>query len=252
MSFKTEMIPTEKLFIDPMNVRVSEEFGDESDKMLGDNVKTVGQLSNLVVRPYEDGRFGVVGGRRTFLSAKDRLKEFRCVVKDMTDEEATEVSLSDNIFSKALNPVLRARAFKKLVDKHPKGAIGVARKMKIPKSTLSEWLSILDLEEPLQNTLLEGMIPYRDALMVARKHLSADEQRQLAETVKEKGKVDFKAELETMLGEHERRGAPVGLFVVRCVLPKDLRETYVKLAGDEDKVADYCEKVLVEHVKSKA
>jgi len=251
MSFKTRTIPTEKLFIDPMNVRVDEEFGDESDKMLGNNVKIVGQLSDLVVRPYKDGRFGVVGGRRTFLSSKDRLKEFRCVVKEMTDDEATEVSLSDNIFSKALNPVLRARAFKKLVDKNPKGAIGVARKMKIPKSTLSEWLSILDLVEPLQNALLDGMIPYRDALMVARKHLSVDEQGQLAETVKEKGKLDFKAELATMLGEKERRGAPIGLFVVRCVLPKELRETYVKLAGNEDKVADYCEKVLVDHVKSK-
>lgn len=246
---KIEMIPVEKLEIDRLNVRFDEEFGDEMDIMLEKNIDKVGELKPLIVRPH-GGKYGIVAGRRTFLAVKDKVDAVPCIIKELTDREAIEVSLSDNIFIKHLNPLRRARAFKKLVDMNPKGMVDVARKIGTPKSTMSEWLSILKLSDGMQRALLDGIVPYRDALQIARKKFTVDEQERLAKIVREQGNSRFKAELKKMMGEKETRGAPVGLFVVRLVLPKDTRSKIEKLAADANmKLADYCENVIIKHVK---
>ena len=249
--WEIKAIPVEQLEIDPMNVRAGEDFGDEEDEMLGKNIVNVGQLEDLKVRPRGD-KFGVVAGRRTFLSTKDKVKFFRCKVRDMTDEEAVEVSLSDNIFTKSLNALTRAEALQKLVEKNPKGAAAVARRLGIPKSSMSEYLSVLKLTDDVKDALHDNLIAFRDAKIIAQKNLTEEEQNKLVEIIREKGKPEFKEELTEMLSKMETRGAPKGLFVVRCVLPNDTRPRLERFAKESKmELADYCERVLVDHVKSK-
>ena len=58
---------------------------------------------------------------------------------------------------------------RKLVDSTESGITGVSKKYGLSKSTVSEWLSVLTLAEPLQQALERGEITLYEAIQIARK-----------------------------------------------------------------------------------
>jgi len=72
------------------------------------------------------------------------------------------------VLRKDLDPISRAKALKKLVETNPRGITGVAKELGIPKSTLSEFLKVLELSPQLQEKVSKGVVPFRYALEVAR------------------------------------------------------------------------------------
>jgi len=218
--------------------------------MLQRNLKKVGQLKPLIVR-NKNGKYGIVGGRRTFLANRDNVKEFPCIVKELDDYTAIIVSLADNLFVKPLNPVYRARAFKRLLEHNHENASAIARKMGIPKSTLSEYLSILDLSPQLQSLLEKGIISFRNAVKIQRLRLTFEEQAELARIALKKGKTAFKAALAKVKAEKETRGAPRGLFVVRFTLGDDSAQALKRIASENSlKTSDYVKNIVEQHLAS--
>ena len=57
---------------------------------------------------------------------------------------------------------------KKLVDFTKSGITGVSQKYGLPKRTISEWLSILNLPESLQEKIEKGEITLFDGIKIAR------------------------------------------------------------------------------------
>jgi ParB family chromosome partitioning protein len=124
------------------------------------------------------------------------------------------------IFHKSLNPITRANALNRLISMSPTGMTGVARELGIPKSTLSEYLKVLELSPKLQEQVAKGPelgIPFRDALRVARLGLGREMQDSLAETFETEGMEAFRSEVERLSTGGAKRGAPAGLLVVRVV-----------------------------------
>lgn len=258
-------IPVEKFHVSKMNVRAKEAFGEpEEDKQLIANLRRGKIVQPFKARPEAKG-YGVVVGRRRFLARKELgAKNFvvgvDCLIQEMTDEEAREASLVENleILRKNMDPITRAHQLADLIAFSPTGLRGTARRLGLRASTLSEWLKVLDLSPKMQKALSNDHIFFTDAIHVARMELGKDLQDELAEVAKTEGLQAFKKELLRVAGGKMKRGLPKGVYIVlRTTFDKrynpdlELYKRLESLAKTKDmKIDEYCKWVLNEYVKT--
>jgi ParB family chromosome partitioning protein len=122
------LIPLERLSTSTANVRVH--IDPERVRHLADDIAIRGLLHPLIVRPEGTG-YGVVCGRMRLeairLLQRERPQDFEnlfgrgvpCVVKELSDREALEISLSENLRQNTLTPEERGRGIARL---HEMGA----------------------------------------------------------------------------------------------------------------------------------
>ena len=248
------MIPLDKIRISAHNVRAEEFFGDEEDKSFVENVGTHGVLFPIIVRPAGD-MFDVYAGRRRFLAAKESgLTEIDCIVKEVYDEEALDLSLIENIHRKNLDPVTIGRALKRRMDSTGISQSAYAKKLGIPKSTMSEYLKMNVLSPDMQNEVQTGTVTFQDALKVVRMNLPPETEVALAKEAREDGSVSFKNTLSRITSEQEKRGAPKGLLITRInwgFKSKEYNSLKRFAKADDMSITDYCQKILKEHIQSR-
>ncbi|PZV22952.1 MAG: chromosome partitioning protein ParB [Snowella sp.] len=83
-------------------------FDPEKLDQLAESIKTYGVLENLLVRPLseQDDKYELVAGERRYRAAKAAgLTEVPVSVRDLTHEEALEISLIENLQREDLNPI---------------------------------------------------------------------------------------------------------------------------------------------------
>ena len=96
----------------PFKVRM-----DESMMEMADSVKQHGILVPAIIRPKEDGRFEMVAGHRRMTACMIAEKEeIPCIVRDLTDEEATIIMVDSNLQRELLLPSEKAFAYKMKLD----------------------------------------------------------------------------------------------------------------------------------------
>jgi len=259
-----EQIPAESFHVSESNVRASRPFGEsEEDRALTDQLKRGKIIGPFKARPEKDG-YGVVVGRRRFLAKKEIGAKFfvvgsDCLIEEMTDEEAREASLIENlsILRKEMDPITRAERLNEIISFSPAGLRATARRLGIPASTLSEWLKILELSPKMQEAVVKGLLCYTDALNLAKMKIGQLKQDELAEILEKEGIEAFKKELERLGKKKLKRGAPKGKYIIlRTTLDKmyppdmELYEKLKRLAETKKmKLDEYCKHVLTEHSK---
>ncbi len=248
------MIPLDKIRISAHNVRAEEFFGDEEDKAFVENVGSYGVLFPIIVRPVGD-MYDVYSGRRRFLAAKENgLTEIDCIVKEVYDEEALDLSLIENIHRKNLDPVTIGRALKRRMDSTGIKASAYAKKLGIHRAVMSKYLRMTDLSPDMQNEVQTGTVTFREALKVVRMNLPPETEISLAREAREGGSDSFKKTLDRITAEQEKRGAPKGLLITRInwgFKSKEYNSLKRFAKADDMSITDYCHKVLEEHVKSR-
>lgn len=86
---------------------------DEEMQKLADSIKEKGILLPTIVRQKEDGSFEMISGHRRKRAAQIvGLKEIPCIVKNLTDDEATILMVDSNIQREEVLPSERAFAYK--------------------------------------------------------------------------------------------------------------------------------------------
>lgn len=207
---KVKNIPVELIDVADENVRKDQAFGkDGSDQLMKEHLTKFDLLQPVVVRfDDESRRYKLLIGRRRFfaLSAKGA-REVPAVITELEGAEAEAASLFENLIRKDLSPLEKARMVKKLVDS-TKGITGASAKYGLPKSTISEWLSILTLPQALQDRIGKGEITSYEAIRIARRPEIHD--RLVAAAAQSKLQ-------EEMESTGVKRGAPKGLLTVRLV-----------------------------------
>lgn len=247
---KIKNIPLNLIDIANENVRKNLSFGkDSEDDLIKSHLSKFELLQPVVVRfDNQSKRYKLLIGRRRYLALSNKgEKEIPAVISDLEGAEAEAASLFENLVRKDLSPLEKARMVKKLVDSTKSGITGVSIRYGLPKSTISEWLSILTLPEQLQEKIEKGEITSYEAIQIARK--PKDIQEKLIASVK----LDTLQEEMVKLGV--KRGAPRGLLTVRLVFnpskKKDkqlwnMLEEQSKQNGLE--ITDYVKTILAKHV----
>ena len=219
-----DRIPREKFFVSKMNARFGESFGDKpEDEALKTHLTWRDIVQPFIARPedkkghWEPGMdldlsvgYGVYLGRRRFLGkdAKEFVVGKDCLIREVTDEEALDASLRENLelFRSTLNPVTKARKISELINSKVITLRGLARLWRIPVSTLSEWLQPNELSLKLQDAGLKDLIHLSDMVQVARLKLGTELQDKLAETVETQGYEAFKSEVARLQAGKGKRG----------------------------------------------
>lgn len=256
-------IPADSFEVSKMNVREGQPFGEsEADKALIEQLRRGKIIGPFKARP-EGNRYGVYVGRRRFLAKKDVGTKFfvvgqDCIIDNVSEDEAREASLIENleILRQGMDPITRARRVADVIDYSMIGLRGVARKLGLPPSTLSEWTKVLELTPKMQVAVARGLLQYTDALSLARMKLGELQQDELAEILENQGLDTFQRELAKLTKQRIKRGAPKGKYVVlRATFHKaskldvQVYEKLVELAkARRMKIDEYCKWVLEDHV----
>ena len=258
-----DRVPLEKFHISSLNIRAGEPFGEaEEDQLLITNLRAGKIIGPFRARPENTG-YGVVVGRRRFLAkkvagAKDFVVGVDCLIEEMTDEEAREISLVENldVLRRTMNPIRRAKGLKEIVTHSSQGLRETSRRLGIPPSNLSEWLKILELSPKLQDAISKGLLGYTDGLMVARTKLNESSQNDLAETLESKGIEAFRKELMRVNTGKMKRGIPEGVYEIARVVwdtrdQKQMRHYQIltKVAREKEmNVPEYIKDFIIRHI----
>lgn len=132
------------------------------DEDLPDLVASIhehGLLEPIIVRPKGKG-FEVIAGNRRLRACKLlRFRRVNCIVADLNDAEAYEVSIIENVQRSTLNPLEEAVAFKKYCDEFGWGSqTRLAKKVGKSQEYISHRLKLLELPEEVKEELLKGRL----------------------------------------------------------------------------------------------
>jgi ParB family chromosome partitioning protein len=94
-------------------------FDPRAHAELAASIQAHGILQPLLVRPHptEKGKYQIVAGERRYRAAKESgLKEVPTIVRELTDGEAMEFALVENVMREDISPLEEARSLKSLLD----------------------------------------------------------------------------------------------------------------------------------------
>src|SRR5215203_2787258 len=129
----------------------------ESIDELSRSIKKHGLLQPIIVRPINRG-FEIVAGHRRFQACKIlRWKTIPAMVKDVSDKDAFEIQLVENIQRKTLDPIEEAQAFKLYVRDYGWGGITyLAETIMKSEQYVSSRLQLLELPQKVIDRIKSG------------------------------------------------------------------------------------------------
>lgn len=133
------------------------------------SIRKHGILQPLLVRPCSDGYELVFGHRRLAAARRAGLAEVPVIVKDLSDDEALEEMIVENVHRKHLSPLEEGWAFEKMVDKGLT-QYEVASRIGKSQTYVSNRLKVLELEPELRDRVHKGEVPLLKALDANREH----------------------------------------------------------------------------------
>src|SRR5262245_3491208 len=108
-------LPIELVHPNPNNPR--HHFDDEELGELAASIREKGVLQPLVVRLRAEGEFEIVAGERRWRAAQRAgIHEVPALIRTLSDGEALEIALIENIQRADLNPLDEARGYKILLN----------------------------------------------------------------------------------------------------------------------------------------
>ena len=135
------------------------DFKKEELEELASSIKSQGVLQPIVVRKKAEQQYEIIAGERRWRGAQIAgLHEIPALVKEMTDNEAQEAALIENIQRENLNAVEEARAYKKLVGSKNTGYDTLSSIVGKSKSHISNMLRLLELDDEILNYIIDGKL----------------------------------------------------------------------------------------------
>lgn len=163
MSFRKASYPPvqhieiDKLFDSPFQPRKEYRKIDE----LAQSIKTVHLREPILVRPRADGTYEVVHGHRRLRALKLlNAKYAPCYIETLTDKDAVEIGLNQNIQNEDLNPIEEAGAFKQYKDMFSCSDSELARRIGRSRDFVYERLCLLGLPEDVRNKISDGTLSF--------------------------------------------------------------------------------------------
>ena len=152
-----EHIPFSKLKISKTNMRHRDPAPDVSDIL--PSILTKGVLQPLIVRP-EDGKFGVVAGRRRWFSLKAKKEKLGevddppcAIMEEGDDAEAMELSLLENVARRDPDPMREYETFVRLI-KEGRTVDGIAATFGLTKTQVNQRLALGNLLPAIREAYL--------------------------------------------------------------------------------------------------
>ncbi len=146
-----QVISISKIQHPPNQVRVNLDHLDE----LADSIKQHGLLQPIVVRPMIHEYEVVAGNRRLAAARLLKLRSITCHIVELSDKEAYEVSLVENVQRKTMNPIEEAIAFKRHVECRGWGGVSeLAKRIGRSQEFVTKRIQLLRLPQKIQEEII--------------------------------------------------------------------------------------------------
>jgi ParB family transcriptional regulator, chromosome partitioning protein len=135
------------------------DFDPEKLNELAQSIRANGIIQPITVQAAENGTYLLIAGERRWRAAQlAGLTEIPVHVKHVETERISELALIENIQRVDLNPVDTAKAFRELVDFYHLSHDQIAERTGKDRSTITNFLRLLRLTEPVLQALASGHI----------------------------------------------------------------------------------------------
>lgn len=151
------LIPVARIRTDGEQVRHS--FHEESIEGLAHSLREVGMLHPVLVRDRGDGTYQLISGERR-LRAAMRLGEEEIPALILPGElvNATQIQLIENLQREDLDPVERALGIQAFMGREGLSKAAASARLGVPRTTLTDWLDVLDLDPRYQAALVDNFM----------------------------------------------------------------------------------------------
>ncbi|MDR0821434.1 MAG: ParB/RepB/Spo0J family partition protein [Oscillospiraceae bacterium] len=144
--------------IEPNKEQARKHFRQEELEALSDSIREHGVIEALIVRPFGDIWQIVAGERRWRAARMAGLSEVPVRVMELSDIDAEQISLIENLQRVDLNPIEEAAGYQSLVDRFEMTQDLVAKSVSKPRSTVTNALRLLALPGDVQKLVVEDKL----------------------------------------------------------------------------------------------
>lgn len=175
---------------------------DDDMAEMVESIKKYGVLVPALVRPKEDGGYEMVAGhRRKFAASLAGVSEIPCIVRSLTDDEATIVMVDSNLQREKILPSEKAFAYKMKLEaikrqgrrtdltstplepklKGSRSNEELAANSPDSRSQIQRYIRLTELIPPVLQMVDDGKIAFRPAVELS--YLSKEQQESLYSTM---------------------------------------------------------------------
>lgn len=157
-------------------------FSDESLAELAKSISEHGVLQPIALRPNPAGGYTIIAGERRWRACRMAgLTEIPAVIKNVSDSEAMELALIENLQREDLDPVEEAEGYRQLMERCGLTQEQAAQRLGKSRTAVTNSLRLLGLPEKAREHLKRGDISQGHAKVI----LGLDDEKLQLAAVKE-------------------------------------------------------------------
>jgi len=131
---------------------------------LANSIVATGVVQPIVVRPLANGRFQLIAGERRWLASQKAGKDtVPSIIRQVSDEQAMEMTIVENLQRADLNPMEQARAFERLGRDFKLTQEQMAQRTGKDRASVSNFLRLLRLPIEVQGKVESGDLSFGHA-----------------------------------------------------------------------------------------
>lgn len=157
--------------IRPSQFAIRDKFyrSDPEFDTLVNSIRQHGLLQPILLRPLENG-FEIVAGHRRFQACRSlRWRFISAKIRDLSDKQAYEIQLTENIQRKTMDPLEEAEAFRRYVVDFGWGGISeLARKIGKSEEYVSHHMQLLKLPDNIKKKIVSNALNVSQAIEIAQ------------------------------------------------------------------------------------
>jgi ParB family chromosome partitioning protein len=155
-------IPLEQ--IDPNPFQTRSQVNEEQLAELAASITANGVVQPILVRPQHGGRFQLIAGERRWRASRLAGKAtIPAILRQVSDEQAMEITIVENLQRADLNPMEQARAFDRLSREFHMTQEQMAQRTGKDRASVSNFLRLLKLPSSVQGRVESGEISFGHA-----------------------------------------------------------------------------------------
>ena len=145
--------------IEPNRSQPRKEFDESALADLADSIREHGVIQPLLVRPLPTGGYQLVAGERRWRASRMAgLGEVPVVIRELSDHEAMELALIENLQRQDLNPMEEALGYLSLMEEYQMTQEEVAKAIGKSRPAIANSLRLLSLPQQVVDLIREGKL----------------------------------------------------------------------------------------------
>jgi ParB family chromosome partitioning protein len=156
----------EMKMVRPSQFSIRDKFTDQQEfESLTSSIKEHGLLQPILIRPYQNS-FEIVAGHRRFHACKSlRWRHIPCKIRELSDKQAFEIQITENIQRKSMSALEEAEAFRKYVqDLGWGGVTELSKKIGKSEEYVSHRIQLLKLPQDIKEKIMLNKLSVSQAL----------------------------------------------------------------------------------------